>query len=98
MKWLIGFFLLLINSSCAFPGLFLYHKHIPGWYIWYGGFRFLFLLLILIGVIIFLVLRNRKREEEPTETPLDILKKRYASGDISREEFIKIKKDLKGKT
>ncbi len=29
-----------------------------------------------------------------SETPLDILKKRYASGEISKEEFEQMKKDI----
>ncbi|MBC7189697.1 SHOCT domain-containing protein [Candidatus Aerophobetes bacterium] len=30
----------------------------------------------------------------PTETPLEILKRRYAEGKITREEFEQMKKDL----
>ena len=37
---------------------------------------------------------NNKSTE--LETPLDLLKKRYAKGEISREEFEQMKKDLEG--
>jgi putative membrane protein len=30
------------------------------------------------------------------ETPLEILKKRYAKGEIAREEYERMKKDLEG--
>jgi putative membrane protein len=32
----------------------------------------------------------------PRRTPLDIARERYARGDISREEFEQIKRDLEG--
>jgi putative membrane protein len=36
---------------------------------------------------------GRAKTEE--ETPLDILKRRYANGEISKDEFERIKEDLK---
>ncbi len=55
-------------------------------------------LLIAILIWIFRSIQNRSNGRASTdlknETPLDILKKRYARGDISKDEYDKIKKDL----
>lgn len=61
-----------------------------------GGFMWLILLLI-VGVAIYFLLQTSKQKGTDalvTETPLDILKKRYAMGDIDKEEFEQKKKDL----
>ena len=64
----------------------------------YGGHFMGFLLLILLVVLIYLALRNsRGRTVQGTspETPLDILKARYAKGEINKEQFEAMKQDLK---
>jgi putative membrane protein len=64
----------------------------------YGGmFMWIFLLVILGGVAIYWFTSETKSKTNGPlsgETPLDILKKRYAKGEITREEFEKMKKDL----
>jgi putative membrane protein len=66
----------------------------------YGGILMWIIFLIIIGVIIYLVLRGTKSsnpfgsDSSSGETPLDILKKRYAKGEITREEFEGMKRDL----
>ena len=61
-----------------------------GWIFW----------IAIIGLIVYLIMRqsNQKYDDKTkytNETPIDILKKRYAGGEITREEFLKIKEDLK---
>ena len=62
---------------------------------WWGGGIMWLLLLIAVGVIIYLVVRS-PRESRPasSRTPLEILKERYARGELTREEFLERKKDL----
>ena len=59
---------------------------------------FMWIILIIIVAAIFLgkgYLRPAKNEgEPPRESALDVLKKRYARGDISKQEFEERKRDL----
>jgi putative membrane protein len=67
-----------------------------GWWI----FPLVMIVVMIILCFLFLGRRGGRSswcgfgEQKDTETPLDILKKRYAKGEISKEEFEAIKKDL----
>ena len=54
--------------------------------------------LLLIGLIAFALgwqpQFNRQSSESSRETPLEILKKRYARGEISKEEYENVRRDL----
>ena len=39
---------------------------------------------------------NQKAPAQTSQTPLEILKARYARGEISREEYEEIRRDLEG--
>jgi len=65
----------------------------------YGGMFMWIIFLIVIGVLIYFILQAQKTKgRTPTqeESPLDILKRRYANGEIAREEYERMKKDLEG--
>ena len=61
-----------------------------GWIFW----------LVALGVIVWLVLnrsntyRGQNKTNSMNESPIDILKKRYAKGEINKEQFEQMKKDL----
>lgn len=64
---------------------------------WGGGLLMWIFSLVLAGVVVyFLVKPPHSRGSGPVlhETPLDILKRRYAQGEISRQQFEEMKKDL----
>jgi putative membrane protein len=61
-----------------------------GW----GGALMGVLWVAVIALVVYLIVRGQS--SKPPETPLDILKKRYARGEISREEFERMRKDLEG--
>ncbi len=57
------------------------------------------LALIILGLLIYVIVRLQRgttgaTRTEAGETPLEIVKKRYARGEINREEYDKLRKDL----
>jgi putative membrane protein len=60
----------------------------------YGGMFMWLILLVLIGVVVYFVFQSSKSKSSATERPLDVLKKRYARGEITKEQFDQMKKDL----
>ncbi len=76
-----------------------YGPGMMGWAGWgWGGMFMGLLFLIIVILVIFFAVRAAKGGNlighSTSETPLEILKKRYAKGEITGEEFEKIKKDL----
>lgn len=66
-----------------------------GW----GWLGFIFMIvfwgLVILGIVYLVkILTGRNAASSKEETPLDILKKRYARGEIDAEEFARRKKDL----
>ena len=73
----------------------------PGWghmmYYGYGGGFMWILFLVVIGILLYFVIQTAKTKGVrgvPEETPLDILKKRYAKGELTKEEFDRMKREL----
>lgn len=62
----------------------------------YGGLFMWLIFLVLIGFVVYFVVRGDKwmKRGGGEETPLDILKKRYARGEITEQEYEKMKKEL----
>jgi|Deesub1362A_J573_1020465.scaffolds.fasta_scaffold00151_22 putative membrane protein len=58
----------------------------------FGGFGLLFWILVVVFVV--LILKWGKSEERIKETPIDILNKRFARGEITKEEYLRIKEDI----
>ena len=54
------------------------------WFEWVIG---LIILFIIIGLVIKVVNQKNKLNRSVTKSPLDVLKERYAKGEISKEEF-----------
>ncbi len=87
--------LFIAASACYYP---------RGWHMmdewdhmsWgYGGVFMWLVLLVLIGFIVYFVVRSGKWPGMGgSETPLDILKKRYARGEITKEDFERMKREL----
>jgi len=61
-----------------------------------GGFMWVFWILIIAAVVMVIKASSNTKNNEKShpESPLDILKRRYASGEIDKEEFHKRKRDL----
>ena len=65
----------------------------------YGGMFMWIIFLIVIGFLIYFIAQTQKTKGQTPnqhESPLDILKRRYAKGEITKEEYESLKKDLLG--
>jgi len=67
---------------------------------WIGGILMLAFWVLVIGGIVWVVQSLARDGGRPgtgtpnSETPLDVLKRRYAAGNITKEEFEAMKRDL----
>lgn len=64
----------------------------------YGGIFMWLIWIIVIGAIVYLVINRSKTSGKPgglaTDRPEDILKRRYARGEINKEEYKRLKSDI----
>jgi putative membrane protein len=63
----------------------------------YGGMFMWIIFLIAIGLLIYFVVQAQKKKGQTSshnESHLDILKNRYAKGEINKEDFERMKRDL----
>ncbi len=72
----------------------MYHNFMFGG-MWFGWIFW----IILIALVVWLFVNQNNKNKQPfnnpqSESPLDILKKRYAKGEITKEQFDQMKKDL----
>ncbi len=49
---------------------------------------------VIIWFVISLINTGTKKSEETSESPLTILKKRYAKGEITKEQYLEMEKEL----
>lgn len=72
-----------------------------GWHMMHYGYGgFLMWILLIAGIILIVLLvtqlsKGASNRQKPQDSALDILKKRYAQGEINKEEFERMKQDLK---
>ena len=63
----------------------------------FGGWMWL-LWIVVIGVVVWAVVaggrHNTSGHDSPSKTPLEIAKERYARGEITREEYEQLRRDL----
>lgn len=64
---------------------------------WGGAFIMGLVVLVVVGILIYVLVRNSGGGgfgATSHETPLDILKKRYARGEITKEQFDQMKEEM----
>jgi len=72
--------------------MYYYNSFYPVNMFWFGGlFMFLFWGLVIYAIIV--LLRNNHHSKR--DISLEILKERYAKGEITKEQFESMKNDLK---
>ena len=65
-----------------------------GWWMLWEGALFVLFWAAVIGLVVWGAAAWRLREVLRERTPLDIATERYARGEIAREEFERLRRDL----
>ena len=65
-----------------------------GWGMGWGWIVGLILFIVIIWIIVKAINQNNASNRDSAKTPFDILKERYAKGEIDKQEFEEKKKDL----
>jgi len=68
-----------------------------GHFFYGGGFMWIFWILIIVGIFFIIQAMTKGRSENSLsdkESPLEILKKRYARGEIEEDEYERRRKEL----
>ena len=79
------------------------HDYFWQWHFWFFPMFMPILWFVIIGLCLYFIF-SRRGARKPWEsgrspegeTALDILKKRYAKGEISKDEFEQMKRDIQG--
>ncbi len=94
-----AFLAAFLAAGCRFhgPGMMGYDTwhSMYGMYGWWGWLWWI-VVLVCLAVLVILAGRSGRSGAPPPEKPLDIARRRYAAGEISREEFLRIQEDLSG--
>ena len=61
---------------------------------WFGWIFWIVIIIAIIWVVTQITSKNQQANSNIKESPLDILKKRYAKGEITKEQYEEMKKDL----
>ena len=71
----------------------MYHN-MSGGGMWFGWFFWIIIIALIVWLIISMANRSQKKSGSTKESPMDILKNKYAKGEINKHEFQEKRKDL----
>jgi putative membrane protein len=72
----------------------MYWNGMMGYFGWLGMLFAVLVLIAFVLIIVALFAKTNIKSQHSTEMPLDILKRRYAKGEITSEEYEKMKELL----
>ena len=73
----------------------MFHGYGHGWGMIWGWIIGLIVLVALIWIIVKVASKNGRTPGDRDKTPVEILKERYARGEIEKKEYEERRKDLK---
>ena len=65
-----------------------------GYFFHGGGFMWIFWILLIIGIVFIIQNITKGKSSSGSESPLEILKKRYARGEIDEDEYERRRNEL----